>query len=523
MIQPKLRSLIPLLFHIALISPLFYLSTAGLLFAAEPVSTKAPKGVCIQPLDGIPLELSASEEAEVDKMVLPVPKNWIGDFDGIRKRRYIRILVPNSKTFFSVDRGTQQGIEYEFGKALEKWINQKYPSEKKSRQLHVFFIPVKRDQLLPYLLAGKGDVAAGGLTVTPGRKQMVDFTIPMTTGVREALVTGLDFPKVNKLEDLSGKEITVRASSSYFEHLVSINARLREQGLPPIKMIAAADEWLESEDLLEMVNAGCIQATVVDRYLAQIWQPLFNNMKIEDNFYINDAGDLAWAIRKGSPKLEAALNSFMNQHKVGTLFGNMVVNRYVKNSKRVVNENSTEEIRKFTQLVGLFKSHGKNYGFDYLMLMAQGYQESMLNQKATSSKGAVGIMQLLPATATDPAINIRGIDKDPGKNIEAGTKYLRLLTDKYLNDKELTPVNKTLMAFAAYNAGPGNLRKFRRLAEKSGNDPNIWFQNVEYAAAQIIGKETVNYVANIYKYYLAYKLISEKDEYSKGKEITLEN
>ena len=125
--------------------------------------------------------------------------------------------------------------------------------------------------------------------------------------------------------------------------------------------------------------------------------------------------------------------------------------------------------------------------------------------------GAVGIMQMLPSTAADPAINIKGIDKDPSKNIEAGAKYLRLLTDKYLNEEELTPVNRTLLAFAAYNAGPGNLRKFRSLAKKSGLDPNVWFQNVEYAAARIVGKETVQYVSNIYKYYLAYKLAQETD------------
>ena len=139
-----------------------------------------------------------------------------------------------------------------------------------------------------------------------------------------------------------------------------------------------------------------------------------------------------------------------------------------------------------------------------------GWQESRLDQKAQSARGAVGIMQMLPSTAADPAIGIAGIDKDAERNIEAGSKYLRLLADKYLNDEELTPVNRTLMSFAAYNAGPGNLLKFRRLTEKSGNNPNIWFQNVEYAAARIVGQETVNYVSNIYKYYLAYKLAEER-------------
>ena len=172
-------------------------------------------------------------------------------------------------------------------------------------------------------------------------------------------------------------------------------------------------------------------------------------------------------------------------------------------------------MQKFENLVELFKLHGNTYNFDYLMLMAQGYQESMLDQKARSHRGAVGIMQILPSTAADPVINIKGIEKDPAKNIEAGAKYLRFLTDKYLSDEDITPSNQTLMAFAAYNAGPGNLLKFRRLAEKSGQDPNIWFHNVEYAAARITGQETVKYVANIYKYYLAYKLVTAMQESQK--------
>ena len=459
-------------------------------------------------LANTPVKLTAAEEKEIDKMVLPVPPSWIGDFDGIRKRGFIRLLVPYSKTYFYVDRGRQLGIDYEFGKALEQWLNRKYPLKDRSKSWSVYYIPVRRDQLLPELLAGKGDVAGGGLTVTAGRQETVDFVHPFASGVREAVVTGPYSPKIETIEDLSGREVTVRASSSYFEHLVELNARFAKNGLAPIEIVPA-DEWLESEDILEMVNAGLIKTTVVDRYLAGIWKPLFTDLQIHDTFYLNSGGDLAWAIRKGSPQLESILGDFMKQHKVGTTFGNIIANRYAFNEKRVLNATSEEELRKFRELVKYFRAHGEKYDFDYLMLVAQGFQESRLNQKERSPRGAVGVMQLLPSTAAYPAIAITGIDKDAERNIEAGSKYLRLLTDKYLDEPDLTPVNRTLMAFAAYNAGPGNLRKFRRLAEKSGKDPDVWFQNVEYGAARIVGKETVNYVSNIYKYYLAYKLAVE--------------
>ena len=360
------------------------------------------------------------------------------------------------------------------------------------------------------LESGKGDVAMGGLTITRGRMKHVDFTEPLARQIAESVVTAPGFPEIKMIEDLSGHEIMVRMSSSYYEHLQGVNERLAQKGLPPVRIIPA-NEWLESEDLLEMVNAGLIQATVVDRYLAELWQPLFNDMKIT-SVVIHDQGEIAWELRKNSPQLKNILNAFVREHRVGTTFGDNIVNQYVYNEKRVINATSTAEMQKFKNLINIFKQYSQTYKFDYLMLMAQGFQESTLNQNARSSTGAVGVMQLLPSTAADSEIGIKGIDKYADRNIEAGAKYLRLLSDKYLGDEELDPVNRTLMAFAAYNAGPGNLRKFRRLAEKSGKDKNVWFENVEFAAAKIVGQETVNYVSNIYKYYIAYRLTQERDE-----------
>ena len=443
-------------------------------------------------------------------MTLPLPPPWKGDFEGMRAHRYIRMLVPYSKTFYFIDRGRQNGINYEYGKALEKWLNKKYPLKNKRQRWHIVFIPVKRDQFLTDLESGKGDVAMGGLTITRGRMKHVDFTEPLARQIAESVVTAPGFPEIKMIEDLSGHEIMVRMSSSYYEHLQGVNERLAQKGLPPVRIIPA-NEWLESEDLLEMVNAGLIQATVVDRYLAELWQPLFNDMKIT-SVVIHDQGEIAWELRKNSPQLKNILNAFVREHRVGTTFGDNIVNQYVYNEKRVINATSTAEMQKFKNLINIFKQYSQTYKFDYLMLMAQGFQESTLNQNARSSTGAVGVMQLLPSTAADSEIGIKGIDKYADRNIEAGAKYLRLLSDKYLGDEELDPVNRTLMAFAAYNAGPGNLRKFRRLAEKSGKDKNVWFENVEFAAAKIVGQETVNYVSNIYKYYIAYRLTQERDE-----------
>jgi membrane-bound lytic murein transglycosylase MltF len=144
------------------------------------------------------------------------------------------------------------------------------------------------------------------------------------------------------------------------------------------------------------------------------------------------------------------------------------------------------------------------------MLAAQGYQESQLDQSRRSHRGAVGVMQLMPATAAAPPVGIPDVARSADRNILAGARYMAHLRDRYLADPALSEVDRVLMTFAAYNAGPGNLRRFRAEAQRMGLDPNVWFNNVEQAAARILGYETVQYVGNIYKYYIAYTLAERR-------------
>ena len=453
--------------------------------------------------------LTAKEERQLDKMALPVPTPTFGDFDDMQKRRLVRILVPYNKMFYFVDRGRQLGGTYELGLAFEQFLNKKVKS--KSLRMRVAFIPTSRDKLVSELLAGRGDIAAGGLTITPERLKSVDFANPTATGIKEVVVMSANAPVLASVDDLAGREVTVRKTSSYHEHLVALNERFKKEGKKPIK-IAVADDDLESGDLLEMVNAGLITYTVADDFVAAFWKQVYPKIQVRDDVVVNDGGEIGWMVRKDSPLLVNEINTFMKTHGQGSAFLNTVVAKYIKNAKYVKNATSDAELKKFNALVEIFRKYGKEYDFDYLMLMAQGYQESQLNQSAKSPRGAVGVMQLLPETAASNEVGIKGIDKDAEKNIHAGTRYLRRLTEHYLNDPGLDQKNKTLMAFAAYNAGPGNLNKFRRLAEKEGLNRDIWFNNVEIAAAQVVGRETVDYVSNIYKYYVAYKLAQERGQ-----------
>lgn len=453
-------------------------------------------------------EPMAKENAqeEVSESLLPTNDPWIGDFAGMRQRRHIRMLVPYSKTFYFVDRGKQFGITYDVGHAFEEWLNER--EKTKTLKIGVVFIPVARDQLLTGLAKGLGDIAAGNITITGQRAEIVQFGDPFAKGIKEVLITGPTAAPIATLDDLAGREIFARRSSSYFEHLQSLSGALEAKGRKAIA-ISELDDELEDEDVLEMVNAGLLPWAVVDEHKAVVWTSVFTKLTVRSDLAVNEGGEIAWAMRKDSPQLLAVVNEFTKSHKIGTTFGNILKKRYLGSDTFVKRSTSTEEIEKFQAIAQLFQKYGQQYDFDWLMIAAQGYQESQLNQAARSPRGAVGIMQLMPKTAADPAVGIPNIES-ADDNVHAGVKYLRTLVDKYLDDPALDRKNRTLMAFAAYNAGPGNLRKFRKLAAESGLDPNLWFHNVEHAAAEIVGRETVQYVANIYKYYVAYRLATER-------------
>jgi membrane-bound lytic murein transglycosylase MltF len=416
------------------------------------------------------------------------------------KRRMIRALVVYSKTFYFVDRGTQHGASYDMLRAFEHELNKKL----KTRHLgvHVVFVPVRRDQLLPALRDGRGDIAVASLTITPERQKLVDFSVPEESDVSEMVITGPVVPEIHSTDDLAGQEVFVRKSSSYYESLTRLNQKLRKAGKPEV-MIRLAPEQLEDEDLLEMVNAGIVPITIVDSYEAKFWVQIFKNISVHEDIAVNSGRDIAWAFRKDSSKLKKAVDDFVKHHRLGTQFGNVTFQKYFINTKWVTNATSAGEITKFQRMVELFKKYAAQYGFDWLMLEAQGYQESRLDQNVRSPAGAIGVMQVMPATGA--ALKVGDITQTDA-NIHAGTKYMRQMLDTYFTDAKLDDLNRHLFAFAAYNAGPTRIVELRKEAAKRGLDPNVWFNNVEQIAAEKIGSETVTYVRNIYKYYIAYTL-----------------
>jgi membrane-bound lytic murein transglycosylase MltF len=433
-------------------------------------------------------------------------KPWSGDLDGMLKRHFIRALVAYSKTQYYVVKGVQHGTSYEALIAFQDYINRKYPPKEKNIRFHVVFVPVARDQLLTRLDEGKGDIAVATLTVTPDRQKLVDFSDPFVTGVKEVVVTGPDSPTINSIEDLSGQEVFARPSSSYWEHLQQLNDKFKSEGKAPLKLRAAPED-LEDDDLLEMLNAGLVHIVVVDDYMPRLWGKIYTKIQAHPDVTLAEGDSFAWAMRKNSPQLLAAVNEFAKTHRVGTAFGNTLVQRYVASSAMLKNAVSPAAIQNFNQTVGFFQKYSGEYHMDYLLMMAQGFQESALNQEAKSQVGAIGIMQLMPATGEQ--MNVGDVHQTEA-NIHAGVKYIRYMVDQYYANEPMDDLNKILFAFASYNAGPGRIHQLRQVAAQRGLNPNVWIDNVDMIASEKIGMETVTYVANIYKYYIAYKLVAEQ-------------
>jgi membrane-bound lytic murein transglycosylase MltF len=448
-----------------------------------------------------PLEYESAIPAEVRELL---QRPFKGDLDEMVKRRLIRVGVTYNRTLYYVDKGVQRGVAYEHLRNFEDVLNKKYKTG--NLKIHLVFVPLSRDVLLQSLADGKVDLATAQLTITPERRALVDFTNPTRRNINEVVITGPGSPAINSENDLSGHEVFVRKTSSYYQSLLALNTRLQSQKLAPVTL-QEAPENLEDEDLLEMVNAGLIKIIVVDNYLAQFWAKIFPHLKIHENVALRTNGELAVALRKNSPKLAAETNEYIAKYGLGSAFGNVIEKRYLQSTTLAKNATSEAERKKFQAVVELFKKYGDQYDLDFLLMAAQGFQESGLDQNVRSKVGAIGVMQVMPATGKE--LNVGDV-KQLEPNIHAGVKYIRFMIDQYFKDEPMDRLNKGLFSFASYNAGPARIRQLRAETARRGLNPNVWFGNVERIVSERIGRETVTYVSNIYKYYVAYRLLLEE-------------
>jgi membrane-bound lytic murein transglycosylase MltF len=433
-------------------------------------------------------------------------EKWSGDIKGMVERRYIRALVLYNKTNFFYDGPQPRGVTYEALKGFEKFLNTRLQTG--DQPIHIVFIPVTRKEAFKRMSEGRGDIAASNAAILPEYQKLVDFSDPVRENVKEVIVTGPNAPQIASVDDLAGKEVFVRKLSRYWPTLQNLNTQFKQAGKPEMKF-NIADDNLEDEDVLNMVNSGVVGITVADDLVAGFWSKVYDQLKVHDDIVLSADDKIGWAVQKGTPEFLALINEYVDANKVGTTQGNVLVQKYYKDTKWATNNVAPAEMAKFKEAAGYFKKYGVINDFDWLLVAAQAYQESQIDQSRRSGAGAVGVMQIKPSTAADKPLFIKDVDTNMENNIKAGTGYMDYILKTNLKDAKMDKINRSLFAMASYNAGPARIEKLREEAKDQGLDPNVWFNNVEIVAAKDIGPETVNYVSNIYKYYIGYKLATE--------------
>jgi membrane-bound lytic murein transglycosylase MltF len=451
---------------------------------------------------------AADQQAvSVDEDLPPIVKTpWKGDLDEMVKRRVVRVMVPFRRPEFFYMEGRPVGILQEAFQELEAVLNKKYKTTAANRII-VALLPTPMDRLQARMEGGYGDIAAASISITEAHQAFADFTIPTVTGLKIIAVTGPGAPELKSVEDLSGKEVWVMPQTRMKKDLDDLNARLISRGKAPAA-IREADPVLEPGDVMEMVNAGVYPIALMQSSQAEFWAQVFDKVKPRNDLALAEDVQLGWAIQKGTPQWKAFLDDFIKTHGMGTAFGNTVMRRYLKETKYIRNAMEVSEMNKFQATLPHFKKYSAQYNLDALLMAAQGYQESRLDQSAKSRVGAVGIMQVMPSTAASPPVKIANIENEEN-NIHAGARLMNFLIEDHFKEPGVNLENRMLFAMASYNCGPGNVARCRTLAQKMGYDPNIWFNNVEVAVAKVIGRETTQYVANIYKYYVCYRLAGD--------------
>ena len=455
----------------------------------------------ISALAGTVLAAGPQEAPDVDTSAVIYRMTQKNTSDLGPNKRAIRVLVHFSRTKFFVANGVPRGFEHDLMKEFERFHNRR--TKRGQVRIPVVYIPVLFDQLIPMLRAGHGDVAAGLMTITEARKKRVTFTRPYIRNVSEVVVAHEGAPAITGVMDLGGRKVHVLRGSSFAERLRALNRKLWRSAKPRVRIVEMPSDT-STEDLLEMVNAGIVQYAMADDYMANLWAKVLPQLRVLD-VKLSEGNDIAWAVRGNNPVLLDALNEFIEQSKGRYARDAAVLHyRYFHNVEFLKNNLEPDLLGRKKKLAPYFQAASKANGFDWLFLMAQGFQESRLLQTARSGYGAVGIMQLLPSTGR--AMGYHDIARSAENNIAAGAKYMRHLVDRYFNEPGLPPAVRVDFALAAYNAGPTRIVQLRKLAAKRGLDPNRWFHNVERIVLERVGRQPVQYVAHIHRYYTAYRL-----------------
>ncbi|MDX1402573.1 MAG: transporter substrate-binding domain-containing protein, partial [Kiloniellales bacterium] len=305
------------------------------------------------------------EARDEDALLELATKPWKGDLDGMYQRGYIRVLTVYNPLFFFYDGAEQKGIGHDITQAFAERLNKGRP--KGAPPMRILQMPVARDELLPALIEGKGDIAAANLTVTEERSKLVQFSDPAYTGVSELVVTSPKAGVIASFDDLADLGLHLRESSSYFTHVTALNEKRKAEGKAEIP-VTKVDENLEDYDLLEMINADLMPAIIVDSHKVAFWAKVFQGINVHQDLAVNTGGKIAWALRKDNPLLLKEVNAFWKESRKGTTLGNIILKRYLGSTKWVDNALSGDGWARYQNVISIIKTYAGKYDFDWLMV-----------------------------------------------------------------------------------------------------------------------------------------------------------
>jgi len=431
------------------------------------------------------------------------PEIWSGSYPEMIDRGEIRVAAPYDRTIYVSDKGVQRGLAVEVSKGLAKWINAKYVGQKKGKSISIKLVPVIAPDLLNSLTSGRADIAIGDIGLYEPIPNFQHFIVNHTSrDGQEVLVTGPSSPPLLKIADLSGQTVYGSRNTNFQKTFSSLNKELKRDGKLPINLASPLGD-LDDEDLLEMLNSGLISYVTVADWKFKLWQSVYKNITMHADLSVQDSGWVGWAVRSTNRDLNDDLIGFYQSDdfvKSLTAFRQEDYKHHLKGLKDPIDKTAWA---RFESMRPLFNRFGAEYKLNPLFIASLGFQETLLNQSSVSAVGAIGVMQLMPATGISLGVgDIHLLEP----NIHAGADYMNQLISKYFPDVQFEGNNRSLFAVASYNIGPNNVAKARAQAKELGFDPNRWFGNVEFIATERMGYEPMIYVRNVYKYYMSYRL-----------------
>jgi len=431
------------------------------------------------------------------------PENWEQESSGardlaaIRSGGTLRVLVNQSRNSSGEIKGEPIGVEYRRLRAFEQYLNDSAPGRK---PLTVKFIPKAKDQLLGALQRGEGDLVAPGEVLLARDGQNVSPSLPWKADVPLVLVTKQGNRKFVRLEQLAGRTITLPAGSAAGEAVRKVNERLAQKRLAPL-VLEWTDSSLAVEDVLEMVQAGIFNYTVVEQPIAERWAKVFTKLRVDRHLVLDNSEPMTWYVRRDAPMLQASVNRFLKDYRAPA-DQDVAFQRLYRRAYQVRNPLVVPDRKRLEAVRPTLQRYAEQSKVDWLALAAVAFKESNLDAGARGAGGATGLMQITPASAR--AVGVNTVHQKEN-NVQPASRYMAMLRKRFFSSPRINERDRMAFVLAAYNAGPERVQSLRAEAKRQGLNPNQWFFQVERVAAEQLGMGVVNYVSSVNKYYLAYQ------------------